>query len=51
MVKQNKFQLHKKICEKKYFCNIIMPFEDIKILELNQYQKSVKAPFIFYVDL
>ena len=51
MVKQNKFQLHKKVCENKDFCNIIMPFEDIKILELNQYQKSVKAPFIFYVDL
>ena len=27
-----------------------MPFEDTKILEFNQYQKSDKAPFI-YADL
>ena len=28
-----------------------MSSEDIKILELNQYQKSDKAPFIIYADL
>ena len=28
-----------------------MPFEDTKLLELNQYQKSDKAPFIVYADL
>ena len=28
-----------------------MPFEDIKILEFNQYQKSDKAPFVTYADL
>ena len=28
-----------------------MPSEDTKILELNQYQKSDKAPFIIHVDL
>ena len=28
-----------------------MPSEDIKILEFNQYRKSVKAPFIIYADL
>ena len=28
-----------------------MPFEDTKILEFNQYQKSDKAPLIIYVDL
>ena len=28
-----------------------MPFEDTKILEFNQYQKSDKAPLITYVDL
>ena len=32
-------------------CNIIMPSEDTKILEFNQYQKSDKAPFIVYADL
>ena len=28
-----------------------MPSEDNKILELDQYQKSVEAPFISYADL
>ena len=28
-----------------------MPFEDTKVLEFNQYQKSDKAPFIIYKDL
>ena len=27
------------------------PFEDIKILEFNQYRKSDKTPFIIYADL
>ena len=27
-----------------------MPSEDTKILELNQYQESDKAPFIIYAD-
>ena len=28
-----------------------MPSEETKILELNQYQKPDKAPFIIYADL
>ena len=28
-----------------------MPSQDTKILELNQYQKSDKAPFVIYADL
>ena len=35
---KNKLELHKRVCENKDFCNVIMPFEDTKILELNQYQ-------------
>ena len=31
--KESKFQSHKRVCEKKDFCNIIMPFEDTKILQ------------------
>ena len=38
-------------CENKDFCNIVMPSEDIEILEFNQYQKFVKATFIIYADL
>ena len=47
----NKVDSHKKVCENKDFCNVIMPSEDTKILEFNQYQKSDKAPFIVYADL
>ena len=28
-----------------------MHFEDIKILEINQYQKYVKAPVVIYADV
>ena len=48
---KNKLQSHKKVCENKYLCNVIMPSEDTEISELNQYQKSDKAPFIIYKDL
>ena len=47
-----KLESQKKVCENKDFCNGIMPSEDTKILEFNQYQKSDKATFIiFYADL
>ena len=42
---------HKKVCENKDFCNVIMPSEDKETLEFNQYQKSDKAPFIIYSDV
>ena len=48
---KNKLESHKRVCEKKDFCNGIMPSEDTKILEFNQYQKSDKAPLIIYADL
>ena len=48
---KTKNKLHKRVCEKKDFCNIIMPFKNTKILEFNQYQKSDKAPFIIFADL
>ena len=43
---KNKLESHKKVCENKDFCNVIMTSEDTKILELIQYQKSDKAPCI-----
>ena len=49
--RRNKSQSHKKICENKDFCNVIMPSEDNKILEFNHNKKSDKAPFIIYADL
>ena len=38
-------------CENKDFWNVVMPSEDTKILELNQYKKSDKIPFVIYADL
>ena len=49
--KKKQLELHKKVSENEDFCNVIMPSEDTKILEFNQYQKSDKAPFIIYTDL
>ena len=48
---KNKLELHQKVCEKKDFCNIVMPPEDTRILDFNQYQNSDKALFIIYADL
>ena len=31
--------------------SLIIPFEDIKILEFNQYQKTDRISFIIYADL
>ena len=48
---KNKLQSHKKVCENKYLCNVIMLSEGTEISELNQYQKYDKASFIIYKDL
>ena len=48
---KNKLESQKRLYENKDFCNIIMPSEDTKILEFNQYQKFDKAPFVIYADL
>ena len=39
------------MCKNKDFCNVVMPFEDTKVLEFNQHQKFDKALFIIYTDL
>ena len=41
-----KVKLHKKVCENKYFCNIIMPSKDT-----NQYQSIDKVQFPICSDL
>ena len=43
--------MHKRVCTNKYFCNVIIPSKDTKILEFSQYQKPDKAPFIVYENL
>ena len=41
---RKKIELHQKVCENNDFCNAILPSEDTKILEFNQYQKFDTAP-------
>ena len=48
---ENERESHKKVCESNDFCNTVMSFEDTKILDFNQYQKSDKASFVIYADL
>ena len=49
--KKNKLESHKKVCENKNVFNVMMPSEDTKILEFNQYKKSDEPSFIIYADL
>ena len=48
---ENRHECHKKVCENKRFCNIVMPFEDTKILHFISTKKSNKASFIIYANL
>ena len=48
---ENKLKKHKKVCENHDYCYVEMPEEYNKILKYNQGEKSVKDPFIIYVDL
>ena len=48
---KNKLELQQKVCENKDFCNVIMSAVDTKVLELNQYQNTDKAPFTIYANL
>ena len=40
----------KKLRENKDFCNIVIPFEDTKILLFHQYKKSDEAVLIVYAE-
>ena len=48
---KKKLESHRKIFKNKDFCNILMPCEDIKILQFSQYQKYDKLPFVIYAGL
>ena len=49
--RDKKLESYKKVFKNKDVCNVIMPFEDTKILEFNQYQKCDKSLFIIYADI
>ena len=48
---KNKLESHKKLCKNKNFCDVVMPSEDTKVLEFNQYQMFDKTQSISYADL
>ena len=49
---EQKTNLHqKKVRKNKDFCNVVIPSEDTKVLEFNQFHKSNKTPLIVYADL
>ena len=48
---RNKLEEHRKICENHNYCNIEMSNENNKIIKYSQGEKSIKLPFIIYVDL
>ena len=47
----NKLKSHKKVCENKDFCGIIISSVKKNISEFDQYMKSDKMPYIIYDDL
>ena len=47
----NKLKSHEKACKNKDFCGTVMPSEEGNILELNQYMKSDKIPYIIFADI
>ena len=48
---KNKLKKHERVCHDHYYCYVEMPNEDNKILKHNHGEKSVKPPFIIYVEL
>ena len=48
---ENKLKKHEKVCNDHDYFYVEMSNEDNKILKCNYGEKSLKAPFIIYVDL
>ena len=48
---KNKLEEHKNICENHEYCHVGMPTKDNNIIKYNQGEKSIKLPFVVYVDL
>ena len=44
---KNNLKSYKRVSENKDFCNIVMPSEDAKILELNQIKNLIKYHSLF----
>ena len=50
-ITKNKLEAHKKICENHCYCHVKMPTKDSNTIKYNQGEKSIKLPFVIYVDL
>ena len=48
---KNKLKRYERVCNDHDYCYVEMPNETNKILKYNHGEKSMKAPFIIYVDL
>ena len=48
---KNKFEAHKKICENHDYCHIEIPTKDNNTIKYNHGEKSIKLPFVIYLDL
>ena len=48
---KTKLESHKKICENHDYCHVEMPTKDDNIIKDNHGEKSMKVPFIIFVDL
>ena len=47
----NVLKKHERLCENDDFCCVEMPIKFNKILKYNHGEKSLKTPFVIYVDL
>ena len=48
---KSKLESHKKICENRDYCHVEVLTKDNNIIKYNHGEKSMKVPFIIYVDL
>ena len=48
---KRKLKKHERVCKDHDFCDTLIPDEDNKILKYKPGEKSLKVPFIIYVDL
>ena len=48
---KNKRKKHEKVCNDNDYCYVEIPNEHNKLLKYHGGKKSMKAPFIIYVDL
>ena len=47
----NALKKHERLCENNDYCSVEMPTKLNKILKYNHSEKSLKTPFVIYVDL